>query len=142
MPRDTKPKRDIKKDKHAYDKQQKKKNNGDDNDETSSSDNEDDGMNEHEYRKFLSKIFPSKHLDNKIKAGDRLKSKLKPKPITKKEESEEESDEEESEEAEWETASEAENPIKKQSLNNEFNEMNKKRNKYIEKEIITIKEPN
>ena len=125
MPRDTKPKRDIKKDKHAYDKQQKKKNNGDDNDETSSSDNEDDGMNEHEYRKFLSKIFPSKHLDNKIKAGDRLKSKLKPKPITKKEESEEESDEEESEEAEWETASEAENPIKKQSLNNEFNEKNK-----------------
>jgi hypothetical protein len=37
------------------------------------SDNEDDEMDVHEYRKFLSKIFPSKHLNNKIKTGDKLK---------------------------------------------------------------------
>jgi ATP-dependent Lon protease len=123
MPRDTKPKRDVKKDKHAYDKQKKKKNNDDDNDETSSSDNEDDGMNEHEYRKFLSKIFPSKHIDNKIKAGERLKSKLKPPLPQKKDESEDES---QSDEVEWETASEEETPpIKKHSRNNEFDDKNK-----------------
>jgi ATP-dependent Lon protease len=121
MPRDTKPKRDIKKDKHESDKQQKKKNNDDDNDATSSSDNEDDGMNEHEYRKFLSKIFPSKHIDNKIKAGERIKSKLKPKS-SKPEESEESE--------EWATASEEETPKKKKSSQIiEFDEKNKKSTK-------------
>ena len=119
MTRDTKPARDIKKDKHAYDKQQKKKHNDDDNEETSSSDNEDDGMNEHEYRKFLSKIFPSKYLDNKIKAGERLKSKLKPSLNVKKEESEEEEDE-----AVWETESEEENPTKNKSKQNSAKESN------------------
>ena len=33
-------------------------------------------MDQHEYRKFLQKIFPSKHLENKIKAGKRLKKAL------------------------------------------------------------------
>jgi hypothetical protein len=33
-------------------------------------------MDQHEYRKFLQKIFPSKHLENKIKAGTRLKKAL------------------------------------------------------------------
>lgn len=33
-------------------------------------------MDQHEYRKFLQKIFPSKHLENKIKAGSRLKKAL------------------------------------------------------------------
>ena len=131
MTRDTKPTRDIKKDKHAYDKQQKKKNNGDDNDETSSSDNEDDLMGEHEIRTFISRVFPSKYLDNKIKAGERLKSKLKPTLHKKDEETEEESEEADDEEdddteAVWETASEEETPRnKKQSQTNEFDEKNK-----------------
>ena len=43
----------------------------DDDGELSNSDN--DEMDVHEYRKFLSKIFPSKHLNTKIRAGDRLK---------------------------------------------------------------------
>ena len=34
-------------------------------------------FDEHEYRKFLSKIFPSKHINEKIKAGDKLKKKLR-----------------------------------------------------------------
>ena len=29
----------------------------------------DSEMDSHEYRKFVSKIFPSKHMDKKIKAG-------------------------------------------------------------------------
>jgi len=52
----------------------KKKNN--DTDSSSESDSENDAeMDVHEYRKFLSKIFPSKHLTNKIKAGKKLKEK-------------------------------------------------------------------
>jgi ATP-dependent Lon protease len=42
---------------------------GDDND----GDSESDEMDVHEYRKFLSKIFPSKNLNEKIKAGESLK---------------------------------------------------------------------
>ena len=45
-------------------------------DDDRSSDFEDDEeveMDEHEYRKFLSKIFPSKHLNEKIKAGEKMK---------------------------------------------------------------------
>jgi ATP-dependent Lon protease len=41
------------------------------------SDNSEEEMDKHEYRKFLKKLFPSKHLDKKIKAGDRLKKKIK-----------------------------------------------------------------
>jgi len=33
------------------------------------SESDSDEMDVHEYRKFLSKIFPSKHLDKKIAAG-------------------------------------------------------------------------
>ena len=43
-------------------------------DDGSNSDTEEeDDMDAHEYRKLLSKIFPSKHLSNKIKAGEKLK---------------------------------------------------------------------
>jgi ATP-dependent Lon protease len=52
----------------------KKKNNDTDSSSESESENDDD-MDVHEYRKFLSKIFPSKHLTNKIKAGKKLKEK-------------------------------------------------------------------
>ena len=46
----------------------------DDNSNSDSSESADE-IDTHEYRKFLSKIFPSKHLNNKIKAGNRLKQK-------------------------------------------------------------------
>ena len=52
----------------------KRKNNDTDSSSESESENEDE-MDVHEYRKFLSKIFPSKHLTNKIKAGKKLKEK-------------------------------------------------------------------
>jgi len=58
----------------------KKKNEESSDDDTSyrSEDDEDDEfMDEHEYRKFLQKIFPSKHLENQIASGKRLKKALK-----------------------------------------------------------------
>ena len=48
----------------------KKKNEESDSDSNSESEEE---MDEHEYRKFLSKMFPSKHLSKKIKSGEKLK---------------------------------------------------------------------
>jgi hypothetical protein len=57
-------------------KKKKTQNNDDstsDNDEKSDSDSEE--MDIQEYRKFISKIFPSKHMNNKIKAGEIIKSK-------------------------------------------------------------------
>jgi ATP-dependent Lon protease len=47
-----------------------------DNSNFSESESENDDMDVHEYRKFLKKIFPSKHLDKKIKAGNDLKKVL------------------------------------------------------------------
>jgi len=85
-------------------------------------------MNTHEYRKFLAKIFPSNHISNKIKAGNRLnralleeeeeeeeertkskstkkekkqeKDKKKKKKVVEEEEEEEDEEEEEEEEEE------------------------------------------
>ena len=80
MPRDSQPKMSkketIKSKKREAEARIKKRN-----DESSSSDDDtsfytdddDDEMDVDEYRKFLKKIFPSKHLDKKIKAGERLK---------------------------------------------------------------------
>jgi ATP-dependent Lon protease len=48
-----------------------------DSDSEGSEGDSDDEMNVHEYRKFISKIFPSKHINKKIKAGDKLKKLLK-----------------------------------------------------------------
>uniref|UniRef100_A0A6C0ERM3 ATPase AAA-type core domain-containing protein n=1 Tax=viral metagenome TaxID=1070528 RepID=A0A6C0ERM3_9ZZZZ len=52
-----------------------KKNIGSDSDNNSSSDSEDE-MDVHEYRKFLQKIFPSKHMNKKIKDGEKLKKHM------------------------------------------------------------------
>ena len=78
MPRDSQNKL-SKKDQTKRSKKQeelskkKKKIDNPDNDGNNGSDSENDEMDVHEYRKFLSKIFPSKHLNNKIKSGDKLK---------------------------------------------------------------------
>jgi ATP-dependent Lon protease len=71
----------------------RKKNNeqSDDSDDNYSSDSELDEMDAIEYRKFLSTMFPSKHLSKKIKAGEKLK-----KCLQETEESEEYSDEDSS----------------------------------------------
>jgi ATP-dependent Lon protease len=78
-----------------------------DSDNSSCSDSEDDEMDQHEYRKFLAKMFPSKHMDKKVKAGERLKKALK------KSKYEEESDEEESLEEESDDSDSDYVPVKK-----------------------------
>ena len=72
-------------------KKKKKVQNSDSDDNGSESDSEE--IDIHEYRKFISKIFPSKHISNKIKAGEKLK-----KAIEKYENSDDEEDDEDEEE--------------------------------------------
>jgi len=60
------------------------------------SDDENDEMDVQEYRKFLSKMFPSKFMDKKVKSGNKLKKAMQNK------ESESESDEEDEEDEEVE----------------------------------------
>ena len=68
----------TKKSKKSEEISRMKKTNADsDSDNIMSSDSESDEMDVHEYRKFLSKIFPSKNLDKKIKAGENLKKVIK-----------------------------------------------------------------
>ena len=77
MTRDSKSKiskESIKQSKRAQElASRRKSNNHSDSDESNSSESESDEMDVHEYRKFLSKIFPSKNLNKKIKAGERIK---------------------------------------------------------------------
>ena len=47
----------------------------DEDDNISDSDN-DEEIDFHEYRKYISQIFPSKHMDNKIKLTQKAKIKL------------------------------------------------------------------
>jgi len=72
------------------DAKNKKKAESSDDDNSFYTDDDEDDINIHEYRKMLKQIFPSKHLDKKIKAGEQLK-----KTIKKLKEEEEEEDEEE-----------------------------------------------
>jgi ATP-dependent Lon protease len=81
MARDTqikKTKKEIsKKNKKQEELSRKKKSNKDsdnDSDDFIASEDEDDEMDMHEYRKFLSKMFPSKFMDKKVKTGNKLKN--------------------------------------------------------------------
>ena len=59
-----------------------------------SEEDEDEEMDVQEYRKFLSKIFPSKNLNNKIKAGEKLKKALEKDLFVSEEEEQDDEDEE------------------------------------------------
>ena len=85
----------TKKVKEPVQKKKKVESSDSEGDNGSNDDEDEDEMDETEYRKFLSKIFPSKHLDKKIAAGTRLKKK-----IQELEEGEEEEDADEEEEEE------------------------------------------
>ena len=54
----------------------KKKNETSDSESGNGSDSDDEGMNIHEFRKYVQKIFPSKHINKKIKAGEKLKKMI------------------------------------------------------------------
>jgi ATP-dependent Lon protease len=68
-------------------KRRKNNEQSDDSDDNYSSDSESEEMDAQEYRKFLSTMFPSKHLNKKIKAGEKLK-----KCIEEEEEDDDDSD--------------------------------------------------
>ena len=152
MPRDSQTKiskrEQVKRTKKQEELNKKKKMNkesdSDDNNE-SGSDSED--MDVHEYRKFLSKIFPSKNLNKKIRAGEKLKKTIETESdsdseseketktrrssrIKKQNKKKVESDTEE-DDAVWETASESEESKKVSKKNKK---QTKKQNKKKEKE--------
>ena len=81
MPRDSQTKmskKEYNKSKKREEEAKKKKNSeSSDDDNSFYTDDDDDEMDVHEYRKFLKKMFPSKHLDKKIKAGEKLKKTIK-----------------------------------------------------------------
>jgi ATP-dependent Lon protease len=99
MPRDSQSKLKKEQNKHAKkaDEKQRNKKNNIDSDSDDGEYESSDEMDVHEYRKFLSKIFPSKNLNKKIKAGEKIKKVIEY--------------EEESEEEEWETESEEEKEV-------------------------------
>jgi ATP-dependent Lon protease len=78
-----------------------------DSDSDDERDNKSENMDVQEYRKFLSKIFPSKYIDKKIKDEDKLKKGNIKKKSNKKNDSETE-EEEYADDEDWETASEEE----------------------------------
>jgi ATP-dependent Lon protease len=117
----------------------KKKNTDSDSDSNYESESESDELDVHEYRKFLSKIFPSKNLNKKIKAGESLKEEIKNEIIkevnkqnkhskkTKDYDYEEDEDEEE-----WETDEyEEEEEIKINKKKNKNIKKNNKKNKRV-----------
>ena len=67
----------------------KKKIENSDSDDNCESESDSDEMDVHEYRKYLSKIFPSKHLNKKIKAGEKLKKIAEDEDSNESEEDEE-----------------------------------------------------
>lgn len=134
-------KEQMKKSKKVEELSKKKKLNVDsDDDDDRNSETDSDEMDVHEYRKFLSTIFPSKHLDKKIAAGERLKNKLS--KNVNDEESEEEwetdddedVDEDEDERSEIITRSKGKPKTKAKSKPETKNKNNKPEKKNKEKE--------
>ena len=89
-------KKDISKQSKKKEELRKKKFENSDSDSDDDSESENDALDIHEFRKCISKIFPSKHIDNKIKAGEKLKKLSK--KIDEDEEEEWSTDEDEEEE--------------------------------------------
>ena len=63
-------------DESFYDDDQEEDDEDDEDDESYHPNEEEDELDPQEYRKFLQKIFPSKYLDNKINAGEKLKKAI------------------------------------------------------------------
>jgi len=107
----------------------KKKNESSDSDSDSNNSSSEEDIDTHEYRKFLGKIFPSNHLNNKIKSGEKLKKVLKEdkKNNSKSRSKKEKQIDDESED--WETTSDDEQIVKKPKRNLRSLKNNKKQSK-------------
>ena len=86
-------KKDQKTSRKQEDLKKKRNQHSDSDDNDNGSDSEKEEMDMQEYRKFISKIFPSKYMNKKIESGEKLKKAV---------DSEEDDDDDET----WETASE------------------------------------
>jgi ATP-dependent Lon protease len=95
MPRDAQNKNNsrTRQAKKAEEEKRKRKQFEDSGSDSNSSDSESDELNAHEYRKFLHKLFPSKHLNDKVKAGEKLKKQLKTQNVCESEDEEDEIEE-------------------------------------------------
>jgi ATP-dependent Lon protease len=122
----------------------KKKNEESDSDNGESTDSEEE-IDMHEYRKFIQKIFPSNHMEKKIKAGEKLKNNddedfelESPKKKSKKDKKVIHASESEEDEH-WETDSEEEKVAKKSKKNKKAKkEQKKKGRKFEESDDETI----
>jgi ATP-dependent Lon protease len=85
----------------------------------------------HEYRKLLSKIFPSKYIDKKVKTGEKLKKRIKEVEV-----------EEESDDESWETADEEdasdESDEEEEEEEKEKPKKNRRKNKSKKEEKVNI----
>ena len=117
MPRDSQTKLKKEHNKRSKKDDEKKRNKKINNDSDSDDGDYESGeeMDVHEYRKFLSKIFPSKHLSKKIQAGEKLKRTIEV------QEDSSEADEE------WETESEEEEEVPKKKKSNKKKSNKKKK---------------
>jgi ATP-dependent Lon protease len=121
--------------KNSETKLKKKKNETSDSEDGNISDSDDEGMDMNEFRKYVQKIFPSKHMDKKIKAGEKIKK------MAEEEEEEEEEEvkpkkkqnkkhkkiiEEFKGEEDWETLSESEEYESKKSKKTKKDKKSKK----------------
>jgi len=105
------------------------------------SESDSDEMDVHEYRKFLSKIFPSKHLDKKIAAGEKIKKIYKDlEEEDEEEEWETDDDDDDEDRSEIITRSKSKSKAKKQTTSKKNNKSkenakkNKKNKKVVESE--------
>jgi ATP-dependent Lon protease len=118
----------------------KKKNEESDSDNGEGTDSDNEDMDIHEFRKYVKKIFPSKHIENKIKAGEKLKKMAEDEDEVEVESPKKKSkkykkfiEESESEEEDWESDSDEEDEehISKKSKSKKDNK-NKNKGKKIE----------
>jgi ATP-dependent Lon protease len=147
MSRDTKSKMSKKETKNAKRREEeprKKKRNEESSDDDNSFYTDDESENEmdvQEYRKFLKKIFPSKHLDKKIKAGDRLKKVISDDESYEDSYQEDDDDDESYEVSEEVSDEEEENCTKKRKLRSVSKQLSKEKKatkkKQSKKEVET-----
>jgi len=125
--------------KAVEEKSRNKKKYEDSDSDNGSSESDSDDIDVIEYRKFLSKLFPSKNLDKKNKAGEKLKNAIskdiddsineKIKQLSLKKNKKTVIEETESEEEEWETDSEEEDEEPKKSKKNKASKKQNKKKK-------------
>ena len=108
----------TKKSSKKEDNESKNKKRNESSDSEGESSEEEMDMDSHEYRKFLSKLFPSKHLKEKVKSGEKLKDAFKKmEKNTKKGKKCKVEEDEEEEESEEESEEEQDNASSKKKKN-------------------------